>query len=295
MATNKRVKRKQTKKKQTQTLKKQYSEKEIKQLYPSERAKEEKRINRNEARKQSRAETKAFFLSQGIPEKLINREKLYNKKVTSYSAADILKIKKQAELEKAGIKYSKKDLSLGWVKLSEKYPSLSIPEQAQKQKQKRAKKEAPKIADNFTFTVKEYLYVGAAEIRGGFRPIRLSDKTVGEIEALINDRINEARNNPDDSNSLYCVYQTYSGTKSNMEHVADVYYKRGYDLTANHVKLDNNQYNKLTVSNKWNKHSFLELVYNCTAQMKNEDVSPFIKEMKRYCERNNLPFMEEIN
>lgn len=146
-----------------------------------------------------------------------------------------------------------------------------------------------------TYVTSNYLYVGAAEIRGGFHAENFDGFTNAELAAQIHDRINEASDNPDDSNSLYSVYQVYSGSKERMNHVASVYYKRGYNMDKDSLKLDSKQYMKLTISNRWNEHGFYSMVLNCINQMKNEDVKPFIREMNRYCKQNNLPFMENLN
>ena len=159
-------------------------------------------------------------------------------------------------------------------------------------------KTSPILESGITFTAKEYLYIGAAETRGGFVPELYDHLSNGELAAQILDRMNEAQFHPDDSNSMYCVYRVdYDESKEELNHVAKAFYKRGYDLSAKnkrHVKLDSKQYNKLTISNRWNEHDFYSMVLNCINQMKNEDVLPFIAEMGQYCNRNGLPFMKNL-
>ena len=285
MAKSIRIKNKQAKRKQVEILSVKYSPKEIKKLDSQTREKEAKRIARNEKRKADRAASKQFLQAQGLDEKFINKHKLNNKLPKSYTAADLLRLKKQNALENVGINFTQSDLKLGWVKLQEKYPNVSIPENAWKHPPK-----TPAAPPELPL----YLYVGAAEVRGGFHVHNYSSLSRAELEAQINDRINEALLNPDDSGSLYCVFKVYKGTKSDMEHIAGVFFNRGYDMNPKHLKLDRESYGKLTISNRWDARSFLSMVLNCITQMKNEDVSSFIDTMKEYCSKCEVDFMQNI-
>lgn len=283
---SKRQRKKQLKRKQEQVLSRQYSPKEIKRLSTTERTSETKRITRNDARKQSRQATKTFFQNEGFSTQFINRYRLYDRKIDSYSAADILRLRKMEELERNGYTYTQGDLRLGWAKLRNKYPSISIPDAAEKQYQKQI--------ENTTFICKEFLYIGAAEIRHDLMLEDFSHLSSDEIAALISDRVQEAKDHPEDSSQLVCAFAYDHGSRETMALKANAYYKRGYDLSPDHTKFDARSYSKLTVSNRWKQHDFLSMVLNVTNQMKNSDVASFISEMRGYCRRNNLPFMDKV-
>ena len=253
---------------------------------PKQRAKEEKKIKSAQRKKQTRAETRDYLRGMGLPDQFITRNRLNDRQVKSYTTDELLRLRKQSELERAGItNYLKGDLRLGWKKLQEKYPSISIPENAWENATK-----LPAGAKR----AQEFLYIGAAEVRGGFTVEDFSSWTVKELKDHINARIKEAKDDPDSSGSLYCVFKVYSGTESEMNYIANVYYKRGYDLNPDHMKLESGQYQKLTINDTWTSNRFLSMVYNVINQMKNEEVGDFITEMKGYCNRNALPYMKGI-
>ena len=192
-----------------------------------------------------------------------------------------MKLRKQAELERAGVAFKKSDLSLGWKKLQEKFPNINIPENAWKN--------PPKLPAG-TYRANEFLYIGAAEIQSGFTAEDFSTWTPAELRAHITDRVKEAQENPDDSGSMYCVFKIYSGSYGEVSHAANIFYDRGYNFTGDHLKLTQERYNKLVINDTWTEHRFLSMTYNVINQMKNEEIPDFINEMKEYCKRNSLPF-----
>lgn len=263
--------------------------------------KEAQKQKRNAATLRRYNANKEYLKSLGIPTNIISKSTTI--KETKKRAEKYLNEKQKTEQNNARKIRQEK---LFQSKVDRLIEAGFTPEEARKEvgsvwRQKSDKKlseiiaeKAPPSGTNFTFTSKEYLYIGAAETRGGFRPENYSHLSNGELAAQILDRQNEAMNNPDDSNSMYCVYRVDSGGKEEMNHVAKTFYKRGYNMTGKHVKLDSKQYSKLTISNSWNEHDFYSMVLNCVNQMKNEDVQPFLTEMTRYCNRNGLPFMKNL-
>ncbi len=287
---NKRVQKKQQTKKQQEILSAKYSPKEIKNLGSKTREKETKRIARNEKRKADRAESKKFLQDQGLDTKFINKYRLNNRQAKSFDSRELLKLKKQNALEKSGVNFTQSDLKLGWVKLQEKYPSLIIPDNAWKHPPKKAKE----TAKNAGFPY--WLYVGAAAAgNDGFEPINFDSFTVSDFETHINEIINFAAMHPDGSGKMHCVYQVrISKDKDLLNHAAQVFYDRGYNLSAETMKLDNKSYSVLCLTNKWTKREFLRLILTCLSQMKNEHVSPFMDEMRRYCRLNGVDWLKNI-
>lgn len=285
---SKRQKKKQAKKRQEQVLLHQYSPKEIKQFDNVTRQAEQKRIQRNIDRRESRARSKEYFRELGFSDSFINQNKLFNRKVESYSKDEIRKLKnkaaaqrreaeKRTALEKAGYtNITTSDLRKSWEKLGFKYPGLVLP-------------------DDYVYTAEEHLYIGAAEIQRGFHREDLSGFTTAEVVEHINDRIREANDNPSGSGDMYCVFKYTDGSAEKCQYMANVFYQRGYNLNPDHMKLSSSRYMKLTVSNKWSRREFLELTYNVITQMENREVNHFISDMRDYCDRNGLPFMDDIN
>lgn len=286
---NKRVQKKQQTKQQKQVLSAKYSPKEIKKLGSQTRAKETKRITRNEKRKADRAASREFLLEQGLDQKFISRYKLYDKQAKSYDSREILKLKKQNALENAGVKFTQADLKLGWVKLQEKYPDLIIPDKAWKHPPKKSKKSAQS-------GFKYWLYVGAAAAgNDGFEPMDFSGFSIADYETHINEIVSFAAAHPDGSGRMHCVFKVLiRDNPEPLQRAAEVFYNRGYNLSGENMKLDNKSYSSLTISNKWTKAEFLRLVLSCISQMKNADVSDFMDSMRKYCRLNGVNWLKNI-
>ena len=286
MAKSKRIQKKKQKQQQQKTLSAKYTPKQQKRMTAAQRSAEEKKIVRAEKKKQTRAATREKLRAIGLPDKFISENRLNDRQFKSFTSQELLILRKQAELERAGYQFKKSDLRLGWLKLREKFPDISIPEKAWKN--------PPKLVEG-SFRANEFLYIGAAQVRGGFHVEDFSSLTASELKDHINDRIKEAKEASDDSASMYCVFVYYAGSYGEVMHAAEVFYDRGYKFDANHVKLDQNQYQKLVINDTWTEHRFLSMTYNVINQMKNEDIFPFIKFLKRYCRYNSLPFMRGID
>lgn len=298
MTKNKKIprkKKKQIAKQQLQFLQQsqKVNDKELSKLTFREREKEVKRIYRNIQRQENRQKTKDFFLKAGLDERFINKNRLSDKKIESYSKADIAKLKRQNKsfllieekrkfLQDAGIKnFNENDLKrMSLEKLRQKYLSNSI------------------VTDdsrtNKIYEAKEYLYIGVAELLGGFEVPDYYNFTIREIEEHINAHIYEAINIPDGSDRLTAVFKVFYGSKEDCETVANIFYNRGYNLSTHAMKLNSDSFQKLTISNQWYKHNFLSMILACITQMANEHVPPFIQDLRRYCKRNDLPFMDNI-
>ena len=288
----KRLQKKQQTRKQKEILSAKYSPKEQKRLGSEPRQKEAKRIARNEKRKADRAESKKFLQDQGLDLKFINRHKLSNKLSKSYDSRTLLKLKKQNILENAGIPYTQKDLSTGWVKLQEKYPNIIIPENAWKHPAKEPKK--PPFNPNVRLTGDKWLYVGYADI-DDFMIEDLTNVSDDDLIELINDMIDYAADTPDDSSGFRGVFKTATGTEKEVKHAAAVYYNRDYSMDPKHIKFTTDRYNKISISNRFSQREFHEMIFTCISQMRSEHVSTFINDMRDYCKQNSFPFMKDIH
>lgn len=294
---SKRIKKKHAKQAQAKTLKQAgYSNKEIKRMQTSTRKKEIKRIDRNIKAKTVRHDRRDQLLANNIPLDIITRERLDYKAIDFTDKKALADYRRRGEklaaLKAAGYKgkeITQTDLRKSWAKLSNKFPKIEVPYTQQKRIRTSEVRNINKV-----YEAREYLYIGFADIVDGWHFQNLSMLPITDLKSLIMDRVREARLNEDDSGSFRGVFQIAMGSKDDMEHRARVYYKRGYDMTPAHLKLVENQFSKITVSNKWSEWDFLEMTYNCISQMRNADVDQFVRMLKRYCQRNSLPFMDDL-
>lgn len=225
------------------------------------------------------------LIKSGLSPAIIARGDLTNKQLSKSAVKDWrTRGQKLDELNKRGYKnVTISDLRLSWPRLKAKYPEISIP------------------AD-IKWTGQYYMYIGAAEVQEGFRRENLGSLSDQELVERINERIADAMGNPSGSSDLFCIYQVYVGSKEDCEEIADFYYERGYNISGRskaqkhvkYVKLVQERYNKLTISNKFSQREFHEMIYNVITQMKNEDVAPFINQCDDFCTMNGFPFMEGI-
>lgn len=293
---SKRIKKKRQKQaQQSKLIQAGYTQKEIKNLPIQTREKEIKRIDRNERAKELRNNKRTELLNSGVPLSIITRNRL------DYKAIDFTDKKQLSEWRRKGEKldairatgYKGKitdtQLRKSWNSLADEFSGLSIPE-------KQIKRQNARTPENDTLRLsgKTYLYIGVAEIKDGFRVDDLSNLSTNDIKDLVESRLREAQAAPDDSGSFSAAFKFSSGSKSDMEHRAKVMYKRGYDMNPQHLKMESNQYQKITVSNKWNKREFFEMFYTCISQMRNDDALAFNDHLKRYCQTNNFPFMDDM-
>lgn len=248
------------------------------------------------------ARNRQALLNDGIPLSIIKSERLDRKSYADIKPGEKSEWKRRgqkiAELERNGIKYNKSDLKLSWPRLIEKYgPGITPPEgykiRGTSGNKKKPKK--PPFNPMWEFSGPEYLYIGAAEVQGGFSLEDLSDVSDDRLKEMILERIRDSESAPDDSGSLYCIFKFEYGTRRDCEILAEDFYSRGYKLSGEHLKLTQNRYMKVTISNRFYQREFWELIYNCITQMKNEDVKPFLDKMRSYCNANNFPFMDNLS
>ena len=157
-----------------------------------------------------------------------------------------------------------------------------------------AKKNAPPTNSSIRLKGKQYLYVGVCEIKDGFSIPNTKGLTVNQLKDYIQEILTAAKASPDGSGSFSSAFSVAFGSRSNMQHRAKVMYNRGYNMDPQHLKLQENQYQKITVSNAWNEHEFLSMFYACASQMKNSDVIDFNNKLKNYCNENGFPFMDDF-
>lgn len=299
MAKNKRIRKKQEKQHIKQLFSKAgYTEKEVKRMDPATRQKEEKRLAKNERERNRVAKNRKALQKDGIPLSIIKAELLDRKSYSSITKKQKSEFRrrgeKAAELDRLGIKYKKSDLKLGWDKLIDKYGPQITPPPGHKTRGTAGNKKKPAFNPAIRLTGSTYLYIGAAEVHAGFSAVDFIGITDRELIDMIKRRKEDAKSDPSGSDDLYCVFQVYSGTRSDCEEIANFYYQRGYNISPDHIKTNPGRYNRITISNSFSQREFHEMVYTCISQMKNEDVPIFMNEMVHFCDKNGFPFMKNL-
>lgn len=293
---NKRIKKKQESQHVAQLFEQAgYTKKEVKRMDTTTRKKEEKRLTKNERERQRVARNRKALEKDGIPLIIIKKERLDRKSYKDLTTKQKSELRrrgeKMAELERLGIKYTKSDLKLGWEKLIDKYGSQVTPPPTHKTRGTTDNKKKTAFNPAIRLTGSTYLYIGAAEVQAGFSALDFTGITDRELIDMINRRKEDAKADPSGSADLYCVFQVYSGGRSDCEEIANFYYQRGYNISPDHIKTNPGRYNRITISNSFSQREFHEMVYTCISQMKNEDVPIFMNEMEHFCDKNGFPFM----
>lgn len=296
---NKRIKKKKQTQHVTQLFEKAgYTKKEVKRMDTTTRKKEEKRLTKNERERQRVARNRKALEKDGIPLTIIKKERLDRKSYKDLTAKQKSELRrrgeKMAELERLGIKYSQSDLKLGWDKLIDKYGPQVTPPPGHKTRGTAGNKKKPAFNPAIRLTGSTYLYIGAAEVQAGFSAVYFTGISDRELIDMIKRRKEDAKADPSGSADLYCVFQVYSGSRSDCEEIANFYYQRGYNISPDHIKTNPGRYNRITISNSFSQREFHEMVYTCISQMKNEDVPVFMNEMEHFCDKNGLPFMKNL-
>lgn len=299
MAKNKRIRKKQEKQHTKQLFSKAgYTEKEVKRMDPATRQKEEKRLVKNERERNRVAKNRKALQKDGIPLSIIKAERLDRKSYSSITDKQKSELRrrgeKAAELDRLGIKYKKSDLKLGWDKLREKYGNGVTPPAGHRTRGTTGNKKKPGFNTMVRLTGSTYLYIGAAEVNVGFAAVDFTDVDDARLIDMINSRVKDAAAEPDGSDDLYCVFKVHVGSKADCEAMADFYYQRGYNISADHIKTNPNRYSRICISNSFSQREFYEMIYTCISQMKNDEIPLFMNDMRDFCDSNGFPFMNNL-
>lgn len=295
MASKRLKKKRQKQAQQTKLQQAGYSPKQIKTLSAADRESEYKRIVKNERAKDIKYDRRDQLLNAGIPLSIITRSRLDTKAIDFSNKKQLSEWRRKGEkleaIRSSGYrgKVSETQLRKSWQNLAAEFDGLRIPDEQIKRQNSRTP-----VNDTVRLSGKKYLYVGVCEIKDGFIISNVGMLSTSDLYGFVLECIEKAINHPDGSPSFSAVFAWAMGSKSDMEYRAQVYYKRGYDLTPQMMKLSTDQYQKITVSNKWSYREFLELMYCCMTHMKNSDVLDFSEFLRNYCSVNNFPFMDSF-
>lgn len=287
-----RKKKKQIKKQANVTTK--VSRSELLELEKKNRARQQRQIAQNKRYKQN----KTFLKTLGIPTDIITKSTSI-KETERRAKAYLAEQEKSARKIKQANLYARKvnkliDAGFTRAEAEKLVGSFWRPKNNTEIDRIIYEKKNP-INPNIRAKGNNYLYIGFAEKVGGFSKYNLSQYSDDELLEMINDRIRDARINPDDShgNKFKGVFQFGSfDSKEKAQRRANYWYKHGYDLNYQHgnLKLDNSRYDKVTISNSFSYREFLEMTYTCADQMLNWQVEQFIDTLKEFDHDNGFNF-----
>ena len=248
-----------------------------------------KAVIKNEKERERRQRNRKALKQYGISNSIISKNRLDTKNFDKYSKKELQKYKRQTStqrrehekaerLRQAGYTdFKKSDLRKSWDKLKAQFPKLEPPE------------------DKIVKLPDVWLYVGYADTTGnGFDAYLYNGYTILELESEIEEFYGYAKEHPDDSVQFHGVFYIDYGTEQAMKKRAEVNYSRGYNFSRKYTKLDDKSYSKLTVSNKWTKLDFLQLVATCFAHMKSSDILHYIHVFKDYCNACKFDYLNFI-
>lgn len=111
-----------------------------------------------------------------------------------------------------------------------------------------------------------------------------------EIKEKLNDRINGAVTDVDDSDSFRCAFQMFTGSESECEAQQSQWDSRGYNLKVG--KLTDRRYYRMVNRNDWTMREFAEMMLCVLDQAHNKDVENLYNQFKFFAHEANLPFDE---
>lgn len=252
-----------------------------------------KQVIKNEKERQRRQRNRAALKENGLSDTIISKYRLDTKNYDKYEKTDLQKYRRQsrerermdakkAAIEKTGAKPKKSDLRKSWAKLEKEF-KLENPTKP---------KPTPKKEE--WDIVREHLYIGLADNGSPFDSSEFDGYSIEELEEEIEQYLDYANSFPDDSAMWAGSWFVDYGSRATMDKRAEVMYDRGYSLNKDYMKLDQNSYNKLTVSNKWSKREFLKMTATIYSHMKSSDILHTHKKLKNYLARNGLDYFKKL-
>lgn len=230
-------------------------------------------ITKSTSKAETQRRAEAYLVEQRKAREKLARERRYARKVNKLISAGF----SQAEAEQI--------VGSIWHQKSDKDIESIIYE-----------KTKPASNENIKIKADTYLYVGFAETNEKLGFADFKNYTTDELLEIIRDRLQEASLNPTGSESMAGVFVVESGSKEEMQALANDYYKRGYNfkMAKGHVKFSTERYMKVSMSNTYTQHNFLQMVCSVLCNAKNEMVGDYFDEFKYYCDKSGLPFLNDL-
>lgn len=280
---SKRQKKKQDKKRLVEVSRERNLSNKPQKQTVSELQKQVKKSDFSIARKERREQRKNYAMSLGLPESIISKNRLYDtseKNIKTF--ANSYNRKKNAES-----RYNRKVqrlISEGWKEdKARAFVGTVSNQKTNKDIDSIINRRKNLELDKAVLTLNKWLYIGYSDYEGyGFYMDRLETE---EAERMLLERIGE-----EDYQFRGAFVYNYGSQKA-METMAYVYYQRSVNFSNAHPKFDGKQYHKITVSNKWSRYEFINMVNSIAQQMNNDDLIPFLNKMKDYCRVTGASFL----
>lgn len=244
-----------------------------------------KNTKRLEQQRQRRARYVQAWLDMGIDKSIISRLNLRSKDPDKQSKKEIASIKtkstkfKNARIREQTLKnsgFKKSEIKKSWL-----------------QSDKALYRALGRTNPNEVFTASKHLALAFTNLHGAsgiLNTAQYKHLTFEEIKERIYDRVNNAENDPDGSDSMTCVFQMFHGDEDECEEQLEGFSKRGYNLSIK--KLTDRRYYRLVNRNDWTMREYAEMVLCVIEQAHNKDVPMLIDQFRYYIEEADLPFTE---
>ena len=250
------------------------------------------RKSKIEQQRERRAKYVEGWRALGIHDKIITQYDLRNKNPERISDTVYKEIKKESRTYKARETKARNAQRRYNEFLSEGYKSKDI-KKDWLTSDKKMYKAMGKTNPNEIFKANSHLALAFTNRHGATTIIDTSEYknlSFAEIKARIQDRISEAYDDPDGSDSMTCIFQMFSGSEEECENMLDGFSQRGYNLSIK--KLTDRRYYRLVNRNDWTMREYAEMMLCVLEQCHNQDVPHLVDEFRDFVDENDLPFEE---
>ena len=258
----------------------------------TETQEQQRREHRNELQRQRRARNLDGWKNLNIDNTIISQMGLRNKNPYSMSDDMIAQIKKASanvrrrrtikanqEIRRQRLLdygYTPEQIEYSWINSDKKmYEMLN------------------KTNPHFLYHANQHLAIAFTNLQGFeafYGTSEYRDKSFDEILQAIQKRVDEAKNDPEGSGYLRCVFQIFSGTETECQENLDDWNRRGYNLPKR--KLTDRRYYPLLNRNDWTMREFAELTLCIVNQSHNGYVPETLQQLKKFVDDSGLPFGE---
>lgn len=248
---------------------------------------------KNDERKARIQSYKNLAISQGIPATIITNKDVASKEKTE---AFIAAYKKQQQTEKRRLQNQRRYADKVNRLIDAGFPRAEaekiVGSPSHQINEEKLKNYLHVVDENTVIEFNQAIYVGFADIMGdGFY---MENQNADESYNDIAIRVEEALYNIDNSDGFRAEFYIDFGPPSVMEDKAWAMYERSMKFALKHAHFDGKQYHKITVSNKWSKREFLNMVNSCVQMMANRDVIHFVQNAKNYLSTQNVDWLAGI-
>ena len=248
-----------------------------------------------EQQKQRRAKNVQAWLDLGIDRSIISRYDLRNKNPDKVRPSVFTEIKKESKSAKIKATKKRKAQERQNYLTGQGFKKSEI-KKSWLHSDKALYKALGRTNPNEVFTANKHLALAFTNLHGASGILNTSaykSLSFEEVKERIQDRISEAEQDPDGSDSLTCVFQMFHGSEDECEQQLEGFSKRGYNLSIK--KLTDRRYYRLVNRNDWTMREYAEMMLCVLEQCHNKDVPMLVDQFRYYIDEAGLPFNEIFN